>query len=233
LLNWKTAYSQLLILDGNIYLLGGMTDGYILRNNILNASLSDPLTWYDDGIKIPEPLCRSQVGVLDGYVCLFGGQIHDNKYTSKIYTCPVAGFSTGTWSFTGYLPFAVSNAQFARIGNDGYLFGTVNSGGGTPRFTSIMTCSSSHPNSWINLNHEIPGEVSSAQLAIVYDRLFLFGGNGSSIIFAENPIYKYDPAYPRAVEYGALTRTVVQATVDKNDLFKNLGFPWWKTDYKK
>jgi hypothetical protein len=35
------------------------------------------------------------------------------------------------------------------------------------------------------------------------------------------------------VAYGALTRTIVQATVDNNDLFKNLGFPWWKTDYKK
>jgi hypothetical protein len=232
-LPYKVGYSQLLVLDNYIYLLGGISDGYIVRNNISFAAVSDPLTWYDNGYKIAEPLYRSQVGVLDGYVCLFGGQIHDRNYTKKIYTCPVAGFHTGPWSFTGSLPFPVSNAQFARIGDDGYLFGTIDSGGGIPRFTSIMTCHSTAPNLWILLNKEIPGEISSSQLAIVYDRIFLFGGNGSSIIFAENPIYKYDPAYYKAVAYGALTRTIVQATVDNNDLFKNLGFPWWKTDYKK
>lgn len=229
----KPAYSQLAILDGYAYLLGGLTDGYTALNEISYCFVTNPLTWYTSSSVLYEPLYRSQVGILNNYVCLFGGQTLDHNRTNRVYMSSTTGFSTGSWSLDGYLPYAMSNAQFVTISGDGYLFGNIDSGGGTPKNTAILMCRGSSPQTWTGSIKYMPGEVSHSQFAIIYDRMFFFGGNGSSVIFATNPQYKYLFTDPRAIVYGNKTRTVVNATLDDNDLFKELGFPYWKTDYKK
>lgn len=227
----KIGYSQLAIFDGYAYLMGGITDGYLAKNTISYCSVTSPLVWSNASATLYEPLYHSQVGILNNKVYLFGGNKSNHSATDRIYSSSLTGFQSGTWTLDGYMPYKVTGAQFAIISGDGYLFGTVDSGGGTPKYTSILMCKGNTPEVWTNTNYVIPGEVSYSQFGIIYDRMFFFGGNGSSIIFASKPLYKYIFTDPRVIVYGNKTRTVINATVDPNDLFENLGFPPWKTDY--
>jgi len=61
--------------------------------------------------------------------------------------------------------------------------------------------------------------------------LFLYGGSGSSVIFANGYEIKYKFGSAAVVEYGDITRVQYNSTPSKLDLFRVLGFPPWKTDY--
>jgi N-acetylneuraminic acid mutarotase len=218
-------HSQLGIIDGYMYLFGGY-DGYGPSKAILSAPTSSPLSWSDTGQTLPDPLYGSQLAIVDGYAILFGGLTTNNTTTKNIYSAPIN--TPTTWSFTSFLPFPCFYGQFATVGNQGFLF-TPTDGYVSP--TRILRCQLSNPFSWIDTKTSIPGEVSQSQLAIIYDRLFLFGGNGSTIVFANNSLLKYKLDDVIAVSYGSVTRTQVNATPNKLDLFVVLGFPPWKTDY--
>jgi hypothetical protein len=223
------------VLDGYLHLLGGLTwkNPTSLREpttKIITASISNPLSWNYYGNNILLPIFGSHAAILNTNVYMFGGQLEDKTYTNNIITASI--YDLSSWTIVGALPRPSANGQFVVIGNDGYLFTTTDAGG-TPKFTSIFKCHTAAPHIWYDTGSEIPGEVSYSQLAIIYDRLFLFGGSGSSIVFASTPDYKYLFNSPAAIEYAHRSRTIVESTLDKNDLFKALGFPYWKTDYIK
>ena len=246
----KLYHSNLSVLDGYIYLLGGQlfSDS---TNIISRASVNDPLVWNDYSI-LPESLFSSHPAIIDGYVYLFGGMKKEllglyNLPTSSIYRSPINDLIS--WSVDGYLPHSASFGQFITIGNDGYLFsfdkertssfidgypfdyGYVDTGSQS-LFTKIFTCKLNDPLTWTLLDEYIPGEIYQSQVAIINDRLILFGGNGSSIIFVDNPIIHYDFYLPEVLNYGDITRTQYQSVSNILDLNKLLGFPYWKTDYK-
>ena len=219
--------SQLAIIDNNIYLFGG----YSLSGAssvIFRASASDPLTWEDTGATLPESVHSSHLGIINDQVYLFGGKNSSNENTATILTAPLS--DPTNWQPLGNLPNATSNGQFFTIGNKGYL---IAPGFSTPQSynTPILSCDLTHPTQWINTSKSIPGSVSESQLAIIYDRVFLFGGNGMSVIFSSKSLLKYDVYDPEVISYGEITRVKYPNTFNDLDLFKVLGFPNWKTDY--
>jgi hypothetical protein len=235
-LNWKNTgaklpqalhSSQLAILDGYIYLFGGKSEGGV-TNRIFRATTSNPLSWIDTGGTLPASLYNSQLGIdgYDGYICLFGGQLADTTSTPNIYFAPTS--SPTSWAVGGALPAAAYGGQFAAVAGMGYLFtcASIN-----PSVTHIFRCDLSKPFQWIKLPDVVPDSVSFSQLAIITDRLFLFGGSGSSDILACNQIIKYLIDYPPAVKYGNVTRTQVAGTTNRLDLYKVLGMKPWLTNY--
>jgi hypothetical protein len=227
--------SQLGIADGYIYLYGGKdgynsnVDGYA-TNKIFRATTSNPLVWSSVGTTLPDKLFGSTFGLIDGYFCLFGGFTDEQTPTSNIYTAPLNTptiFSTSS----NHLPHPSGYGQFFTIGNDGYL---IMASGGSPLTyqSKIFRCSLSNPTVWTEQSFNIPGNVYQSQVAIIYDRIFLFGGNGSSIIFASDQQLKYSLLNSVVIAYGNITRTQYQATSSIPDLIKVIGFPYWKTNYK-
>jgi N-acetylneuraminic acid mutarotase len=249
--------SQLAIVDGYIYLFGGVQHFSHATARIFKASTDDPLTWTDTGANLPFAMYSSQVAVIDGYIYLFGGQTTPNTPMDNILRASTS--DPLTWADYAFLPYALAGGQFFTVGNKGYLItpiapgrnyvpipgvdpplekviipgfgpagGSININTGAAR---ILRCDLATPYGWIDTLQQVPGEISQSQLAIIYDRLFLFGGSGSSVIFANSYEIKYKFGSVAAVTYGDITRVQYHSTPNKLDLFRVLGFPPWKTDY--
>lgn len=221
--------SQLAILDGYIYLFGGIEINHG-TDVIFKASAADPLTWEDTGAKIPTPLYNSQIAVIGDYTYLFGGQLHFDSVVDLIFRAPNS--NPLAWLPYSILPYAMCGGQFFTVGSNGYLISPT-SKTTAPRqsFTKILRCDLATPGQWVDTKKFVPGEVSQSKLAIIYDRLFLFGGNGTTVIYANNQELKYKFGAKAVVDYGDITRIRYNITPNKLDLFKVIGFPPWKTDY--
>lgn len=229
LLPRKLHSSQLAIVDGYIYLYGG-SEVNSATDVIFKASTDDPLTWVDTGDRLPVPLYNSQIAIINGNILLFGGQTSPVTPVDTIYLAPTS--NPTFWHVYSFLPYAACGGQFFTVGNRGYLATpAVTPSLPRVRFTRILRCNLSSPGQWIDTLKTIPGEISQSQVGIIYDRLFLFGGSGSSAIFANNYELKYKFGSVTAVTYGVITRTQYNTTPNKLDLFRVIGFPPWKTDY--
>jgi N-acetylneuraminic acid mutarotase len=221
--------SQLGILNGNIYLFGGLSS-LVPTDVILSASISDPLTWINTGNVLPIPLYASQLGLIEGSFYLFGGLTTDDAAVDSIFSS--SGMDPTAWSSVGSLPHAMYYGHFFTMFGKGYLIGPHNPIGLPSRttLTSIWSCNLGSPLSWIDTLKTLPGQVSEAQLAIIYDRIFIFGGNASTIIYTCDYDIKYDFTDPIILYYGDFTRTQYNAT-PVNDRFALLGFKPWTTSY--
>lgn len=218
--------SQIAIVDGYLYLFGGFSSTGPSAH-IYRASVANPLVWTDTGASLPSPLYNSQLAIIGGNIYLFGGQTASNSPSSYVMVAPAN--NPLSWGYGPYaLPFAIWNAQFFPVGDQGYLIGPTPSGS---QFTKIFRCDLSGPHIWYDTGQTVPGVISQSQLGIIYDRVWLFGGNGSSIIFACDLLLKSLPGAPEQRVYGNVTRTLVQNAPNELALFSILGFPNWKTDY--
>jgi Kelch motif len=221
--------AQAIITNNSIYLLGGKSDGYTVLNTVYTASVSDPLNWANLGSVLPQSLHSSQVAIIDGYTYLFGGLGSNNNMTDSI--CKASINNLSNWSISGTLPSRMANGQFFIVGDKGYLI-TPAEVISSPRSsgTRIFQCSLNDPNQWIDTLKNVPGEVSESQIVVIYDRVFLLGGNANTVIYSCEPEYKYLLTSLTVIEYGYVTRTQVNNASSKLDLFEILGFPPWKTD---
>ena len=226
LLPFGLAHSQIAIIGSYLYLFGGNTSTGPTAH-ILKASIANPLVWTDTGVTLPAPLYSSQVAIIGGNIYLFGGLTGPNSPSFYIMTASVN--NPLVWSYVQYaLPYAMWNAQFVAIGDQGYLIGPTTSGS---QFTKIFRCNLSNPQLWYDSGKTVPGIVTQSQLGIIYDRIWLFGGCGSSIIFTCDPLLKSLPGAAEQRAYGNVTRTQYDSVSSELDLFGVLGFPNWKTDY--
>ena len=219
--------SQVAVVDGYIYLVAGKEIEYA-SDVILKAPISDPLNWTIDGY-FPIDLYGSQLAILNNRAWMFGGLIAPDSPISTIYSAPLSDLTD--WQVDGYLPHPCAFGQVAPVGDKFYLFTPAAITGSQPYHTRIFSCSTNNPSFWVDTHYTVPGNINQSSLAIIYDRLFLFGGNASSLIYASNPRLKYPFTLSVVTAYGTKTRTEYNETVDQNDLFKVLGIPWWKTDY--
>ena len=220
-------YSSLGMYGGHLYLFGGKEIGGA-SNAIFTASTSSPLVWTDTGSFLPAPTYGACVAQVDGYWTMYGGFGYNDGPTNTIWEAPIA--SPTVWTLDGYLPYPTAFCQFFSIGTNGYLVGPMDgalSGG----FISILQCSLTSPGRLTDTALTIPGVISHSQVAIIADRVWLFGGSGSSSIFACEQDVKYDIYDPTVISYGNTTRTFLQATDNINSPFLALGMAIWKTDY--
>lgn len=226
LLPRKIDYSGIGMDGYNLYIFGGRETN-IASDIIFTASTSNPLVWTDTGAKLPYKVYGAIFAEVNNNWMLFGGQLTPDTPTNTIISAPVG--SPLVWHLTGLLPWSCSFGQFVNIGGDGYIFGPMS--GVTTTFTSILRCNLTDPNAWVDTQRIIRGVISHSQSAIVADRVWLFGGSGLTAIFACNQVLKYVPSYPKAANYGNITRTVVPNTDNINSPYQALCIPWWRTDY--
>lgn len=218
-------HSQLAIFNDTIYLFGGNVKNHAV-SNILSAPVFSPGSWADTGFKLPTSLYGSQLAIVDGYVYLFGGLTSLDTPINLILSATLSDPSS--WNISGLLPNSAYYGQFCTIGAQGYLFtSTVDD----TSYTKILRCNLSNPSSWVDTQSTVGGTATQSHLAIVYDRIWLYGGNGSTIILANKPLLKYNLDDLAVFDYGNVTRTQVQEAPTKLDLFQVLGFAPWKTDY--
>jgi hypothetical protein len=229
--------SQLAIIDGYIYLYGGMEHFSHATNKIFKSSVINPLNWEILDNTLPYELYNSQLGIVGDYIYLYGGQDLLGQPVDNILRAPIS--KPSEWIDYSYLPYAICSGQFFTIGNEGYLITSISPGRQEiPSYINInngeariLQCSLSTPASWFDTQYTVPGEINFAQLGIIYDRAFIYGGSGSSNIYASNFEIKYDFNSFPAVNYANVTRTQYSETLSALDLFKVLGFPPWKADY--
>lgn len=224
----KVQYSNLGMYNGNLYLFGGREVG-ASSTAILTASTSNPTIWTDTGQHLPLPLYGSCFSQIDGYWMLFGGNVTPDLPSAAIFSAPIT--SPTTWSFDGYLPYQTAFSQFVTMGNVGYIIGPMV--GQTPftGFTPIIQCHLDTPNQWFDTDQYIRGQISHSNLAIIYDRIWLFGGSGETAVFACNQQLKFPFYSPIVQAYGNITRAVFPATDNLDNPYQALGMPYWKTDY--
>ena len=226
LLPRKLHHSQLAVVNNTIYLFGGNEVNNAVPD-IFSAPLSNPLLWTDTGADLPTPLYGSQLAILDGYLYLFGGLQFPDTPTNLILTASLS--SPTVWYGAGVLPYPICYGQFATIGAYGYLFTPTATN--TTSYTKILRCNLNQPGAWVDTQSTVMGSAGQSHLAIVYDRIWLYGGSGSTIILANNSVLKYNLDDVAVFQYGNVTRTQVQQDPTQLDLFQTLGFPPWKTDY--
>ena len=224
----KLQYSNLGMANGQLYLFGGREINTASKV-ILTASASSPTIWTDTGQQIPVGTYGSAFAQIDGYWRMYGGLLFPDTPTNAIWAAPVS--NPTSWSFDGYLPYPTAFGQFVTMGNDGYLIGPAV--GQTPftGFTPIIQCKLSRPNAFIDVKQFVRGQVSHSQLAIIYDRIWLFGGSGETAVFACNQTLKYDYYHPTVLAYANITRVVLPSTNNLDNPYQAIGIPYWKTDY--
>ena len=234
--------SQLYMGNGSLYLFGGQEINSA-SDVIFTASTSNPLVWTDTGSRLPDHMYGSTLVEINNYLYLLGGQFFYDSPTSNIYRATVA--NPTSWSAFSNLPYAMSFCQAVTFGDlaDGYVY-LYGQGQGAPPYgdTRIVRAHLNDPSTWVDVVTVggvtvvpgfgvIPAVISHSQLAVIYDRFWLFGGSGQSGIFTNWQYLKYDYYNPDVVAYATTTRTTFRATDNKNNPFQALGFPYWKTDF--
>jgi len=219
--------SQLGVADGYLYLFGGCTNNGT-TDLILRAPTTNPLTWVNTGDTLPSRRQGSHLGLVDGYFYLFGGSADGVLATNTIFRSSL--LTPTVFSIVGTLPESPFFGQFFTYGQYGYLITPVGTNSIEP-YTVLMRCLLNNPVSWETFSN-IDGLATQSQVAIIYDRIFVFGGNSSSLIFTHNLQLKYSIESDSLSQiYGRKTRTQYQSTINQLDLNKVISFPFWKTDY--
>lgn len=220
-------YSSLGMMGGSLYLFGGQNEQGI-TSNIYTANTSTPLVWSNSGQNLVDPVCGSHIAQLDGYWVLMGGWTATATPSQYIWQAPVG--TPYDWSLDGYLPYPIAFGQFFTVGNYGFLIGPV-VGAAPTGLTPIMSYINGSVLQFLDTQLTVPGLVSNSQVAIIYDRVWLLGGNGSSVIFVCDQEIKYDYDDYIASSYGYNTRTVLQMTDNLDNPFQAIGMAYWKTSY--
>lgn len=218
--------SSLAMGNGFIYLFGGQTNN-VASALIYQASTSDLSSWSVSG-NIPVALYGSTIAQSNGYWYLLGGQTSFNITVNTIYQATIT--TPTTWVFAGNMPYNTAYGAYFPIGQTSYYIGPSPGDGGTG-FATILQSSPNGIGQWFDTMQVVPAVISHSQSAIIYDRLWFFGGSGLSAIFTCDQLLKYDYYDPTVLAYGGATRTVFQSTDNVDQPFLALGMPYWRTDY--
>jgi hypothetical protein len=222
-------YSNLAITGGQIYLFGGQEINDA-SNVIFTAPTSNPLNWTDTGARLPTSVYKSAFGQVNGNFMIFGGLLFPDTPSNLIWSAPVS--SPLNWAVTGALPYECALGKFINIGGDGYIFTPTVSPTPTTSFCNILQANLQvNPNLWYDIQKTIPANLSNSNIAVIYDRIWFFGGSGLTAMFACNQQLKYSFIEPKVYNYGFISRTVFQATDNINNPLLALSIPWWLTDY--
>jgi hypothetical protein len=175
---------QVAVLNGNLYMFGGLNDGYIYT-----ATLGRPTDWVNTGYQLPDKLSGSQLIILNNTIYLFGG-IVNGVSTSNIYTAPTSNPLSWT-TYSTRLPTSLCNSQVAIIGSNIYLFGGYN----TSAVNTIFRATKADPLTWVDTGSTLPSNLYGSQVVISGSNVYLLGGKISESTQTAN-IYSSTLAAP-------------------------------------
>ena len=156
----KISYSTIQIIGDYIYMIGGYVDS-AYSDNIFKAPISDPTTWSDINATMPNAVARATSQIIGDYIYTFGGLTTDAS--SKIYRAHVSDLTS--WIVAGDIPIATEYPVMKIIGEYVYIF-----------HDKIYRAPVSDPTSWTETGANMPGSVVAAEIQIVGDYIYTFGG---------------------------------------------------------
>lgn len=219
-------YSCFGMYEGTLYLFGGREINNA-TNIIMTASASNPLEWTLSSSTLPAPVYGASFAQVNGNWMIMGGLNFTNTATSAIYTAPVT--NPTHWIFDGYLPYATAFSSFVTIADRGYLIGSMVN---TPtNFTTILQSNLAYPTIFVDTNQVIFGVITNSNVAVLSDRIWLFGGSGLNSIFTCYQKIRYNFYDPYVEAYGQITRVQFPLFDNLDNPYQALCFPYWKTDY--
>jgi len=194
-----TSYASLVRVGDMLYMYGGRLNNTTAATNVIwSAPVSDPTTWTNvtqtTGKVLPSNLSFSQAAVIGDSIYLFGGRNTPTTSTNAIYQASTSDPTTWTTVSNKTLPGTLGFSSLTRIDDMLYLFGGV-SDGGTTNTNVIYSAPISDPTTWTNVTQTtgktLPAAVSSSNLAVIGNSIYLFGGTGSG-----NAIYRASTSDP-------------------------------------
>jgi hypothetical protein len=251
-LNWSVVgnlpinlcYSNLWMYNGELYLFGGLNSEGKATNIILTANTSNPLAWTVNGATLPYAIYGACLAQINGLIYLYGGETAPNTPVTNIASASI--IAPTIWNSAGFLPYATSFGQFFTTGVDGYFLGPMIGEEIYTGFTTIIQCHLETPTTFFNVPQAIPGTATfirgltnHSALAILQDRVWVYGGSGSSAMFACAQQVKYDCliqggklSYMNSIiNYAVATRINLPAINNAINPFEALSFAIWRTDY--
>lgn len=207
-LPYRTSFSQFVTMGNDGYIIGPMD--LFLSTFVSSASF---------GVTLPQPTINVQS--TNGFPSSGSFNITTTTGTTIVnYTGITLTSFTGCTGGTGRL-FTPNNFSH-RVSQISFI---------SNGFTPIIQCHLNDPSVWFDTKQYVRGQISHSNSAIIYDRIWLFGGSGETAVFACNQQLKYPFYYPAVQAYGQITRVLFPGTDNLDNPYQALCFPYWKTDY--
>jgi len=166
-------YSQAIVTNNRVYLIGGYVNGIPLSTVYTTTINTDGTlgTWIID-IPLPRAVAHSQAIVTNNRVYLLGGW--NGNYTSVVYTAPINPDSTlGTWTIDTPLPITIAHSQAIVTNNRVYLLGGIING----IVSAIVYTAPINPDgtlgTWI-VSTSLPISIYGAQAIVTNNKVYIF-----------------------------------------------------------
>lgn len=238
ILAWSTAsnilqeplsHSKSLYLNNTFYLFGGKLSSGFPSKKVYRSSLNTVFGWIGS-LDLPEPIHSTSylIDELNNRIYLFGGE-STNSWSNKIYSTTLNLFFDLT--IVGTLPYNIAYSNSFIIGNTAYIYTHVSVGNNQLPFCRILKCPKNQLSSgWVESESYIENNALRSNLAILDDRIYLFGGfNSTNIQTCDQKIYYYYDDLNIAV-YDQITTQVLKQ-ISYNQIQLKLGFNNWSTNY--
>jgi len=227
---------QIVYHGDNFYILGGKNSlGEYSTTVYLSNSLGDASQWnvffpyaIDNGLSY----CGCIINYKTDELYLFGGETNLG-WSNKIYSRS-ANLSNDLSNFelVGTLPYKISRPNIFIIGNTVYMYTHVDDNIDELSFCKILKCSVDNlSDGWKECDTVIINGSFNSQLAIIDNRIYLFGGSGSTNIQTSNQKIQYIYNDINVVEYDFTLNDINQIT-DTKIVSNRLGYNYWITNYK-
>ena len=194
LIGWSTvtalpgilAFSQAIVTKNRVYLLSGY-NGSAYAATVYTAPINTDgtLGTWTTGTALPGVMGSSQAVVTKNRVYLLGGTANGTAALTTVYTAPINSDGTlGTWTTGPVLPSGIFGTSAVVIGNKFYLICGYNGSVAISTIYSTTINDDGTINSW-SVYGTFPISVSSAQSAVIRNRLYIFGGASGSTVYSQ------------------------------------------------
>ena len=168
-------YSQAIVTNNRVYLLGGVTNNGVFSSTVYTASINidGTLSTWTINAPLPVTISHSQAIVTNNRVYLLGGS-NNSGHSSAVYTAPINPDGTiGTWVIDTPLPVTIINSQAIVTNNRVYLLGgTINSYSSTTVYTAPINPDGTL-GAWVT-NTPLPGMPIYPQVILTNSRIYIF-----------------------------------------------------------
>ena len=173
-------YSQAIVTNNRVYLLGGRING-AYSSSVYTAPINPDgtLGTWVDSIPLPGAVGYSQAIVTNSRVYLLGG--YNGTPLNTVYTAPINPDGTlGAWVTGVPLPVTMYNSQTIVTNNRVYLLGGINNGAYSSKVYTAPINANGTLGAWVTTT-PLPGAVTYSHAIVTSSRVYLLGGYNGNI----------------------------------------------------